>query len=311
VIVTGVIPNNPADLKPGDRIISANGTNISTYHDLYQIAKQNTIISVTTAEGKTTTFPAGALVFVNEGGPLAKAGAPITAIVITSVEDTRIVTTNDLLQALQDTDPGEQITLTAYVNGSRTQYVVTLGNDPDDSSGFLGVTTGAVGISGVLINDLGVQFYPAGNYLSALGGTCERCPEFSLSFIERIFISLQFPLIGLAGGSAFPYNFAGFTGGVANFYTITGPLSVLGSLVFLFANILFWTGWININLAFFNCIPTFALDGGSMFRTAMEGIVARMPIGGGQQLAMTITIAVQIVMLASLFLLLFGAQLLN
>ncbi len=57
------------------------------------------------------------------------------------------------------------------------------------------------------------------------------------------------PIIGVVG--ALPFNFAGFTGGIENFYEVQGPLSALGDgTIFVIANLLFWTGWINVQLGF-------------------------------------------------------------
>ncbi|MFB6104811.1 MAG: site-2 protease family protein, partial [Halobacteriaceae archaeon] len=199
--------------------------------------------------------------------------------------------------------PGQTVTLETYDEGVHRTYNVTLGTD-EDGSGLLGVFTSASGVTGIRYNDLGVQTYPAANYLCALGGSCVDAPAFQLSTLDRVWLALQFPLVGITGSSVFPFNFAGFAGGIANFYT--APMFVL-----VLANLLFWTAWVNLNLGVFNCVPTFALDGGHILRTAIESMVAYLPIEDGDRVVTAATLAVQLTMLASLLLLLFGAQLLN
>lgn len=303
ILVIGGVTDGPADLSVNQTIVAVNDTTVSTLSGLYAAFHNRTIATVTTAAGTTHTFPVGAYAVVSAGGPLNDSGAPTGPMVITRVDGQRVVSMDDLNTMLDARAPGDELTLETYTDGTRETYNTTLG-EADDGSGFLGVFTSATGVTGVRYNDLGVQTYPAANYLCALGGSCAQAPDFEFSFLDRIWLSLQFPLVGITGSAVFPFNFAGFAGGVANFYAAPAFMLVL-------ANLLFWTAWVNLNLGVFNCIPTFALDGGHMLRTAVESIVAYLPIEDRPRLISATTVAVQFIMLASLLLLLFGAQLFN
>jgi len=194
------------------------------------------------------------------------------------------------------------------VNGERRTYDVTLDSSQQDDGARLGVYF-AQGTSGLTTTDFGIEVYPAEQLLSILGGDAVSGGGVG-AFLITIYYALVLPL-----ASAIPIgissNFAGFVGPVTNFYTIQGPLSVLGGGVFALANVLFWVAWVNIQLAFFNCIPTFPLDGGHILRTTTEAVVSRLPISTGHGITSAVTTAVSLTMLASLLLALFGPQLLG
>ncbi len=108
------------------------------------------------------------------------------------------------------------------------------------------------------------------------------------------------------------YNFAGFAGPYADFYTVNpaGALAFLGGGVFVLANVLFWTAWINLIIGQFNCIPAYPLDGGHILRTSTETVVSRLPIEDGRTVTRAVTTTISLVMLAGVFLMVFGPRLL-
>ena len=179
-----------------------------------------------------------------------------------------------------------------------------------ETSGYLGVTPiGGGEYSGVGTSSLGVDYYPAAEFLSLLTGAGGEMTIGGQSILGAILVILLLPFIGALGGVG--YNFAGFVAANRNFYEITGPLEPLGGGVFLLANLLFWTGWINLNLAFFNCIPGYPLDGGRILRACVEAVVSRLPIEDKHTATRAVTTSVGLAMLASLLLVVFGPQLLS
>jgi membrane-associated protease RseP (regulator of RpoE activity) len=308
VLVTGITAASPyADIGVNATIASVNGTPVRTEHEALSILENHTFVTLETAGGKTVSGPAGALVGIAPNEPAAAAGMPVgETVVVTGIDGHRVHSQTALSRILGRYDPGDTVTVRIVANGEIETYDVTLGEQPDGSS-FLGVRVYR-GISGMLVSDFGTKLFPANAYLSILGGGGGGGIA---GFIRGIGFSLILPLVGSIGLGGLEYNFAGFAGWNLDFFTVTGPLAPLGGGVFLLANVLFWTGWINLNLGFFNCIPAFPLDGGHLLRMMAESVISRLPISDRRLATRTVTTAIGLVMFLSLVLMLFGPRLLQ
>jgi membrane-associated protease RseP (regulator of RpoE activity) len=313
LIVTRAVIDAP--LETGTTIERVDGEVVYTQSDLETALTDREVVELQTDDG-TVRLPVGVFVStVPEDGPLsANGGASDTPMLIHSVGGEPTPTPEALTAILSETEPGDTVEVVAYHgdgvdpwNGQRQTYEVTLGEHPDEAYGFLGVGGIQQGTSGIVVDDFGIDTYPADQYHALLGGSGWGGDPVT-TFISRMFAVLVLPFASVIDPNL-GYNFAGFNGDITNFYRVSGPLGA--GLVFASVNVLFWTGWVNINLGIFNCIPSYPLDGGHILRSCVEATLARLPGEANHVLASAITTAISVTMILSLLGLLFIPQLLG
>ena len=312
--VAGISEQSPFAGENGisdfDTITAVDGEAVTTEADIKAAAANESVVELTYTDSDdeegTIEGPLGVLATAADDGPLASAGAPTgEPLILTSIDGERIVDFDDMTAVLDDREAGETVDVVAYADGEKTTYSVDLEAHPEeDDRAFLGIM-GSLGMSGIELNSVGIMPYPAENFLNILTGAAgDNLAATLLLLIILPFASIVDPSMG--------FNFAGFVEANAGFYEVVGPLAGLGEGgIFLLANILFWTGWINFNLALFNCIPAFPLDGGRILRSATESVVSRLPVDSKPQLTRAITTSIGLLMLISLILMVFGPQLLG
>jgi membrane-associated protease RseP (regulator of RpoE activity) len=314
--VVGSVGGNPANLtvESGDdpiRVTAVNGTPVDTRGEFRAAMVDREFARIETTAGDAVV-PVGAYITrVAPDGPLAHDSAPTnTSLIITGIDGERVTSSDSLARVLDQYEPGDRVPVRTYQDGEFETYTVTLGENPRDGNGFIGVDI-FPGTSGLLITDFGVRTYPAGTYLELLGGSGDGDGSPFAGLVDSpfalVYVALVLPLASVVLGIP---NFPGFTPAVTNFYVVEGPLAPLGDGVFILANTLFWAAWVNLQLGLFNCIPGYPLDGGRILRMCTEAVVSRLPVSDAPRVVRTITTSVGLTMLASLVLMIFGPRLL-
>ncbi|WP_276261159.1 site-2 protease family protein [Haloglomus litoreum] len=312
-----------APLTTPETVVAVNGTNVSS-DDAFRAALDGREVatlrvragtidpgfdpsSPSYGDDRTRTVVAamGLSGRVAEGGALAAAGLPAgERVVLVRVDGDRTLDLAALADALADRDPGDEIRVVAYVPtegsrgaGTRRELPVTLGGD---SEPVVGIVPEA-GISGLVVSDFGVGVHDTGTYLTALrGGGIPATGADGL--LGRAFAFLLLPLAGVTGLAR--YNFAGFVGPARSLYELTGPLAAFGDAGFALANGLFWLVWLNVQLAAFNCIPAYPLDGGRLVRVGTEWLGGRYGVADPVELGERVMLGTTLAMLSVLGLLL-------
>jgi len=310
VLVTTALADGPLDVAAGDTIVAVNDTAVGTEDAFASALENRPVATLELADNSTVSGPVGAYASaISDGGPLDDAGAPSgESVVITRIGGERIVDGETMQDVLSEIDPGTTVDVEYFLGGERQTREVELGENPRTDGALIGVSLVQSGYSGVVVNDFGIRDYPADTFLGIVSGDglIGGLADGSLAIV--IFTILVLPFAAVADPTL-GFNFAGFIGPVTEFYTIQGPLEPLGGGVFLAANLLFWTGWVNFNLGLFNCIPAFPLDGGHLLRASAEAILSRTPLNHREHVQ-TVTISIGLIMGISLLLMLFGPQLL-
>jgi len=283
--VTVVRASGPLDRSRGTIITAVNGTTVRTEREFRAALRNHSVARLSTDAGPVTS-PIGLSGTVLDDGGLAAAGAPAEEqVVLTSIEGRRILDLDDLQAVLENASADASLEVTAYVGGARQRYDVR----PQRGSGgdlLLGIAVDP-GTSGLLVTDFGVGAYPADRYLSVLGGggiSGER------SLLGRLVTFLTLPLAALVGVA--PYNFAGFLDPTTAAFTLEGPLAVLGGATFTLANVAYWLTWLNVQVALFNCLPLWPLDGGRILRLGATDTADRLGVESTETVGWAVTASV-------------------
>ncbi len=247
----GVIKSFQEGITFGDIITSINGSNLTFQSDLDKAlelhAGENVTLTIARGDIKlnyTLKMPDGpAIAGVLQDFPAQKAGV-LPGDIITELNGTKITSLNKLNETLATFKPGDNVILKVERGEEIKDFSIILASDPQNSSrAFLGVTLRT----------------PSENLGILSVGIVET--------LERYWsLSSTTPLIHLLLPTLAPNNIP-FSDVMYRFYT-----SSIGDVFYPLANLFFWIWFININLAIFNALPIYPLDGGQAFKVFLQAI---------------------------------------
>lgn len=200
------------------------------------------------------------------------AGVPPHSI-ITAIDGREIGTREDVSAALETFSPGETVTLTVLSGGAEQQYPLTLTEWPEEfgnrSSGFMGIYY----YDGAAVLDV------IGNSLSPIGYLRLITVPFDTSYGGQMLRVIAFDT---QDTQYYETPFTGFWGVV---------------------HLLFWAGWININVGIFNALPMIPLDGGYILKEGVDRLFERRKLEKYAAPVVAFVSSLVMVMLISLILL--------
>jgi membrane-associated protease RseP (regulator of RpoE activity) len=203
--------------------------------------------------------------------PAYQAGVP-QGSVVKAVNGYPVNTRDDVATALNNTKPGDELVLQVEKDAAKSDYTLTLTTWPEEAnrtSGFMGV-----------------QYYDGASIKQAIGTMVSP------------FGVLQFLIIPFdTSANAQFLRILAFDSPDEQYYQV--PFDGYWGIVHL----LFWCGWININVGIFNAIPMIPLDGGYILKEGVDRILDRRGLLKWAPHVVSTISYVMLVMLMSLILL--------
>lgn len=289
--IGNIVPGSEADflgLSPGMIITHVNETRVSG-DEMLDLKKMNSPITIRVLErGKNRTIHLNKsdgilIVGLLPDYPAQNAGLRV-GMRIQEVDDMPISKLEHFMNYMKNSSSGQNIRIKVLINGSFVQFNITLSQPPHDiQRGWLGVT--------VSDDPFGIMFikYQPQTLLDMLKSVSNEP--------KGILIIPLLPFLEVIGLPAF----GGFTGNLPDLYRPVGWAAPLGSGIFQIANILFWIGWINLQLALFNSLPINYMDGGYIFKDWINVIIERVSnIGEAERIAKFISWVMTLLLILSM-----------
>ena len=191
--------------------------------------------------------------------------------VIVAVNSTTVHSVANLSSFMKQTKPGEDLVIYVQHNGVTNSYNIILTANPNNKSiGFIGI---------------GQSF--SDTDLNTIKNT------YANSFFKNPLLYLVVPGVFAQANSVVP-----FSSQLAGLYSSPS----LGALWFPLASTFFWIWFINVNLAFFNAIPLYPLDGGQALLNFFGHFGRKSVELNAKRLTTIISIVMLILILSFLFL---------
>ncbi len=208
---------------------------------------------------------------IYQGYPADQAGVPQDSVV-TAINGVPVATRDDVASILNTTKPNETVLLSAKKDGIAADYPITLAAWPDDynrTSGFMGV-----------------QYYDGATIQKAVGSMLSP-----LGFLQFLIIPFD-----TSAGTQY-LRLLAFDSADTQYYTV--PFDGYWAVIHL----LFWCGWININVGIFNALPMVPLDGGYILKEGVDRALEKRGMSRYSPYVVSAVSSLLLVMLVSLILL--------
>ena len=251
IFISSVLESS--SLESGTTVSQVNGQSVSSISDIKNtIYNSNTNeITVTTADNEEKVYETGATYIVQDSLTVSDTTLSRNSLVrVTSYND-KIIHGSDQIEELS---VGDSITFTV----NDTTYTETVTDSI--SSSLISVE----GINGLEFKQINASLFNAQLFYNIVSADAIQSVGVIVWFAVLFFAPFG-SLIGLNN------NYPGFTSDISNFYTVTDPsLSIAEPAIFFGLTVLYWSFWLNCNLFIFNCLPTYALDGGHILRDSFS-----------------------------------------
>ncbi len=273
-----VVDSDIKSVKAGSVILKVNGIPVRNQEDVYEAIGNSKEIKILLKDKngtKTVTLPnimgvkiIGLYKKDNEIYPAERVGIK-AGMVIVAINDKPIKNFTEFREFMQNTKPGQVISVKVYHNGSFKTFNVTLADM--NGKGFLGV------------------YIQNADYIGGI----------SITYSSYILESLRnIPITSIKGWLymiAMPFRFQGFIGSVKNYFEAP-------EYVFNLLNALYWIAWLNFYVGLFNCLPAIPLDGGRIFYEAFSSVLSRKYKDNADEIAMNVVKFLAIVVFSSIIL---------
>ncbi len=324
-MVVNVTPDSPAELagiEEGMIITRIDDTQIEEARDLILymdgVESGSTVILETSKDRVRSSYELNTIadegeqvrgVYVNDivADSPARASGIEEGMLIVSIDDVKINSSEDFVIFMNSTSPGQSIVVETVETDNAQEnftYVIELAQHPEGltEKGFLGIYYGSNGIKSIPLG-ISIGEFPAKTYLEML-----RSIPSMLGGVTGWVIIFGLPIIGFSGE-----GFPGFSGTLAQFYEPVGWGEPLGVGVFWIANSLLWIGWLNFYVGLFNCLPAVPLDGGHVFKDYLFSFINKFIKDEDRAIRLTASVAgsLTLLVLMSFIFMIFGPYLVH
>ena len=241
------------------------------------------ILLISSVSAMTPTVEGVPVISVAQSTPQQPSPALAAGIksgdVITAIDGTPVTDLNYTLRTSGEFQPGQAVNVTLWRDGQSIVLPVTLGNTSQ--------TIITVNANNVVISNKTYYFAYLGVGTFDYGGLQQEVANYVNAYKNDPFLYMVPPSFPI--GDA-PQTIP-FSSLMIGFYN--SPLGAANSIV---DNLLFWLFFVNFNLAVFNCLPIYPMDGGQAFERFLVG-AGRGRVSDALALRITTVVTVAVLLL--------------